>query len=77
MNVSFLPSASNGVEYPPSVLSSITLQPSKLFKRSLTFSRVNDFSNCIFTDSECETDIGNLTHVAVKSIFSPRIFFVS
>ena len=59
------------------LLSSITLQPSKLFKALNTFSRENDFSNCIFTDSECETEIGNLTHVAVKSIYSSKIFFVS
>ena len=31
----------------------------------------------MFTDSECETDIGNLTHVAVKLMSEPKIFFVS
>ena len=30
-----------------------------------------------FTDSECETEIGNLTHVAVRSILLSKIFFVS
>ena len=70
INVSSFPSASSGVVYPPSTLSSITLQPSKLFNASLTFSREKGFSNCKFTDSECETEIGNLTHVAVKSIFT-------
>ena len=44
---------------------------------SLTFSRENGFLNCKFTDSEWETEIGNLTHVAVKSILSSKIFFVS
>ena len=74
MNVSSFPSASNGVTYPPSTLSSITLQPSKLLSASLTFSIENDFSNCKLTDSECETEIGNLTQVAVKSIFHLKFF---
>ena len=37
----------------------------------------NDFSNWILTDSECDTEIGNLTQVAVKSILLSKIFFVS
>ena len=45
IKVSSLPSASRGVEYPPSDLSSITLQPSKLSQASLTFSNLKDFSN--------------------------------
>ena len=33
--------------------------------------------NSILTDSECPINTGTLTHVALKGIFEPKIFFVS
>ena len=44
-NVSSFPAASTGNEYPPSVLSSITLQPSKLSRAFFTSSNEKGFSN--------------------------------
>ena len=63
--------------YSPSFLPSTTLHPGALSNFLIIFSKSKAFSNSILIDSECPVLTGTLTQVAVTSIFSSKIFFVS
>ena len=75
IKVSNLSSASTGVMYPPSLCSSITLQPGEVDKTFLISSKLHFLSNSTFTLIEWETRTGILTHVDVTLIFY-LIFFL-
>ena len=55
----------------------IFMHPGAFFKHSLILLALTAELNSIFTDSECPTKTGTLTHVALKAMFESKIFFVS